>query len=61
MSTPIIEDYRRTLDALNGLLKKKEKERANQKEIDLLREEIREVSMTLSHLTKGVNRCRWND
>lgn len=61
MNPQMIEDYRRTLDALNGLLKKKEQERANQKEIDLLREEIHEVSMTLSHLTKGVNRYRWTD
>ena len=61
MNLQIIEDYRRTLDALNGLKKKKEQERANQKEIDLLREEIHEVSMTLSHLTKGVSRYRWTD
>ena len=61
MNLQIIEDYRRTLDALKGLLKKKEKERANQKEIDVIREEIREVTDVITHLTKGVNRYRWTD
>ncbi len=61
MSQSVLEEYRRTLAALNELLERKKKSRANQKELDLLREEIHEVSETLSHLTKGVNRYRWNE
>ena len=55
----MIEDYRHTLEALNKLLERKLRKHASQKEIDLLREEIAEVSETLIHLTKGANRYRW--
>ena len=55
----MVEEYRRTLEALNKLLKRKQRQRASQKEIDVLCEEIAEVSETLTHLTKGANRYRW--
>lgn len=56
-----IEDYRRTLALLNELYEKKCREGADKKQLDTLREEIHEVSETLSHLTKGANRYRWTD
>ena len=55
----MIEEYRRTLVALNELLEKKKRQRADKKQLDTLRAEIDEVEEVLSHLTKGENRYRW--
>ena len=59
MSSSMIEEYRRTLVALNELLEKKKRQRADKKQLDTLRAEIDEVEEVLSHLTKGENRYRW--
>lgn len=55
----MIEDYRKTLVALDALLKRKHLQRAPDKEIDEIRAEIEEVTEVLRHLQKGVSRYKW--
>ena len=56
---PVIEDYRKTLEALHCLLERKMQERAPSKQLRVVREEIDEVARTLNHLTKGEKRWKW--
>ena len=58
MSESVIEEYRKTLAALHKLRRKYERPR-DQKMLQLLDEEIDEVSRTLAHLTKGEKRWKW--
>lgn len=59
MSDSVIEEYRKTLKALHKLRRKYVRTR-DQKMLQLLDEEIDEVSSTTNHLQKkGDKRWRW--
>lgn len=55
----MIEEYRKTLAALEALEEKKLKANADYKTIKMIREEMEEVADTIRHLTKGVSRYKW--
>ena len=57
---PVLDDYRRTLKLLLRLRKRKIRERASDKQIRLLSQEIDEVSSVIVHLEKeSDSRWRW--
>lgn len=55
----VLEEYRKTLAALNELLKKKKQEGAPDKYLGLLYTEMDEVAEVIRHLEKGESRYRW--
>ena len=55
-----IERYRNTLDALNKLKSRKEKEGATDRALRLIDTEIEEVADVLRHLLKGESRYKWH-
>lgn len=59
MKEAVIEEYRKTLDALKQLRDKKRQANADYRQIDLLNTEIEEVAQVIVHLEKGASRYRW--
>ena len=59
MSNPVLEEYRRTWEALRALYQRKRAAGADPKELDLILTEMDEVAEVIKHLTKGENRSRW--
>ena len=59
MKEAVIEEYRKTLDALKLLLEKKRRANADYRQIDLLNTEIDEVAQVILHLEKGASRYQW--
>ena len=59
MKEAVIEEYRKTLDALKLLLEKKRRATADYRQIDLLNTEIDEVAQVILHLEKGASRYQW--
>ena len=54
-----IEEYRRTLTALQALKQRKVREGASFREMRLIYAEIEEVLEVLRHLLKGESRYKW--
>lgn len=60
MSQEVLEEYRKTLENLNRLLRRKKRQRAGDKHITLVRQEIDEVTDVIRHLEKrGEKRWKW--
>lgn len=59
MKEAVIEEYRKTLDALKQLRDKKRQANADYRQIDLLDTEIEEVAQVIVYLEKGASRYRW--
>ena len=55
---PVLDDYRRTLKLLHRLKKRKIRERASRRYIQLLNQEIDEVSDVIVHLERKSD-ARW--
>lgn len=55
----IIEGYRKSLTALHELKRRKERERAPDRQMRVIYAEIEEVEENLRHLLKGASRFKW--